>query len=112
MSSKPQYWLSLSLDDIPRVLVEKEAAIVCKEENAPQLVEDLFDITCRVREAIASNRGNSLSRNKQLIPRTLRAAALHILRLQWLTRFSLAVSAARRKTAEDPEAPRRKLARA
>ena len=92
--------------------MKNDADVVCKPENADQLADDMLDMTCRIREAIAANRANSLSANKLLIPRTLRAAAMSILRVQWLTRFALNVSDDRRRAAEEAEALLKKVAAA
>lgn len=98
-----QYWLPLQWADITRVLNSKEAALVCTSDHQAEIEDDLFDMVCRVREAVASNGSNVLSADHALIPRTLRAAALHILRVQWLTRYALPITQDRKDAADAAE---------
>lgn len=106
----PAYWIKLDASDIARILNPKEAAIVCQKSQSAEIEEDIFDLTCRVREAVASNGSNALSADATLIPRTLRASAMHILRIHWLSRYAIPITQDRRDSATAAEEQLRKVA--
>ncbi|MFI3243062.1 MAG: hypothetical protein R3Y56_02270 [Akkermansia sp.] len=101
--SSQHYWIALQWADIARVLNTKERAIVCNDDHRSDIEADLFDMVCRVREAVATNGSNSISADRALIPRTLRACALHILRVQWLTRYALPITQDRKDASDAAE---------
>lgn len=106
----PAYWVKLDYSDIDRILNPKEATIICQKSPKEEIEEDIFDMTCRVREAVASNGSNALSADATLIPRTLRAAAMHILRIHWLSRYAIPITQDRRDSATAAEEQLRKVA--
>lgn len=97
------YWVAITAEDLPAVFNGKEIEAVTKPDNAAVLADAIGDIVAAIREAVAQNRGNTLPDDQTLIPRSLRPAALDILALRLLKRFSVAVGDDRRKAAETAE---------
>lgn len=94
-------WTTLSNDDALTLYNVAERDIVAADE---QLISDaLLDISCRVREVIATNRTNVMAAYPS-IPRSFRQAALAIVRRDLLLRYDLEVSASRQQAAADAEA--------
>ncbi len=99
-----EYWVKLTPSDVSTVLVHQEADVVLSPSHGRAVREVCDDVVCLVREAVAQNRANHLSADPGRIPRSLRPAALDILRLRLLVRFALSVDDERRAAAERAEA--------
>lgn len=99
------YWVPLTAADLSSVFNADELAACTKGEFAPYVEETLGDIVAMVREAVATNKANRLSAELDLIPRSLRPAALDIAAVRLLKRFALSVTD-ERKAAADAAAAR------
>lgn len=98
-----KYWVPITAEDLPAVFSAKELDAIHKPDNAAVLADAIGDIVASIREAVAQNTGNALPDDQTLIPRSLRPAALDILAMRLLKRFSVAASDDRRKAAETAE---------
>ncbi len=98
-----EYWVTLTPADIAAVLVHSERDTVLSPAHGSAVKTVCEDVICLVREAVASNRANRMSADPARIPRSLRPAALDIIRLRLLTRFALSVTEERQEAAERAE---------
>jgi len=93
-------WTILSLDDALALYNPAERAIVAADSDL--VANALLDISCRVREVVASNRSNLMAACPA-IPRSFRACALALLRRDLLLRYDLEISESRKTAATEAE---------
>lgn len=108
-------WITLTADDLTLVFNSKELGVVApmgSDGDNPWVSDTLDDVTAVVREAIACNPANVLDSDLTRIPRTLRAAAMDIVAVRLLKRYSMAITDERRKAAEDAVAQLTAIAKA
>lgn len=93
-------WTILSIDDALALYNPAERDIVAAD--GALIANALLDISCRVREVVASNRSNLMAAYPS-IPRSFRACSLAILRRDLLLRYDLEVSESRKAAASEAE---------
>lgn len=94
------HWVPLTQDCLGQVFNDSELATLKAKATDAALEAELGDMVAAVRQAVAQNRGNRLSADQGLIPRSLRAPALDILALRLLKRYALKATEERRTQAE------------
>ena len=97
------HWVPLTLADLSAVFNADELSACTQGEFTPYVEETLGDIVAIVREAVAANQANQLSADQELIPRSLRPAALDIAAVRLLKRFALTVTEERKSAAAAAE---------
>lgn len=95
-----QHWIAITSDMLLQSLNRAELDAVNTVADTAAIDDEISDVVAIVREAVANNRGNVMPEDDRLIPRSLRAYALDILRVRLLTRYTIAVSDARKAAAD------------
>ncbi len=102
-------WVQLTALDLRQVFDAAELAAL--SDQAPDAIDDMVeDMAAYVRECVAQNRANRLPADPLAIPRSLRAAALDVLTVRVLKRFTLTVTDARQQLAAAGEEALRRVA--
>lgn len=94
-------WVTITSGNLAEIFAQSERKLLSAPENESYVSESILDVIAEVREAVANNAANRLDPDMSTIPRTLKTAALDILAVRLLKRFSLEITEPRKQAAAD-----------